>query len=77
MYFLRLAKLKPAVEQVATEAWKSIKVGMHFLSEAMYLIIDMNTTRLLVNMRDGWNEYSTCDRASFAGSPEQFTWICH
>lgn len=26
MYFLRLAKLKPAVEQVATQAWEGFSV---------------------------------------------------
>ena len=27
MYFLRLAKLKPAVEQVATEAWDGFQIA--------------------------------------------------
>lgn len=30
MYFLRLAKLKPAVEQVATEAWEGFSVRYRF-----------------------------------------------
>lgn len=31
MYFLRLAKLKPAVEQIATEAWEGFSVWTRFL----------------------------------------------
>ena len=27
MYFLRLAKIKPAVEQVAAKAWEGTKIG--------------------------------------------------
>ena len=33
MYFLRLAKLKPAVEQVATDAWDGFSVWTPFLLE--------------------------------------------
>lgn len=28
MYFLRLAKLKPAVEEIAVEAWGDMVVGL-------------------------------------------------
>ena len=31
MYFLRLAKLKPVVEQIAAEAWEDIQVGISTL----------------------------------------------
>jgi hypothetical protein len=30
MYFLRLAKLKPAVEELAQEAWEDFEVCLHF-----------------------------------------------
>lgn len=29
MYFLRLAKLKPAVEELAIEAWDGLEVGFN------------------------------------------------
>jgi len=32
MYFLRLAKLKPAVEEIAIDAWDGLEVGYKFLS---------------------------------------------
>jgi len=31
MYFLRLAKLKPAVEELAAEAWAGLEVGFNTL----------------------------------------------
>ena len=30
MYFLRLAKLKPAVEELAEEAWGDMEVCFHY-----------------------------------------------
>lgn len=40
MYFLRLAKLKPAVEEMATEAWSDIEVRVQHNA----LILQMLTT---------------------------------
>lgn len=57
MYFLRLARLKPAAEEIAKETWEGLSVwGFSILKKtppANSLI------RLQGNMRAVWNEYWT------------------
>jgi hypothetical protein len=37
----------------------------------------VTTIRLPENLRDAWTEYWMCDRASSAGWPARYIWICH
>ena len=48
MYFLRLAKLKPAVEQVAAEAWDDFEVN------------DSSSPQNIVRAKDEFDELIRC-----------------
>ena len=45
MYFLRLAKLKPAVEELALDAWDGMEVGFITLRRPEYLPLIRETDR--------------------------------
>lgn len=49
MYFLRLAKLKPAVEEIAEESWREFEVGLTQTPDPLENV----GLRILDSRRDG------------------------
>ena len=78
LYFIRLAKLKPAVEEAATENWDGFSVCLELTTRCNLIWSRMLTgaTRLQESVRVAWIEYSTCGKANFAGLPGLCSWIC-
>ncbi len=71
MYFLRLTKLKPAVEQTATEAWCDFQVR---LSLSTANILSHSQRRLPEKRHVASNACWTFVRASCVGSSAPFSW---
>ena len=74
LYFLRLAKLKSAVEHVAEAAWANFEAGRHCTVHLPDALTDFSRWRGRRQRRrpESW----TSGKESFAGWQERSSWTC-